>query len=319
MYNYNLDFGPWGTYRIFKTSATTSKTEILATISGRGTHAAYLHSFFLTEDYVILCVWPSHLKGSGASILWERNILDAIKFDPTAETKWYVVDRKGGRGHVATFKSPAFFSFHTANAFQEEDADGKTTSILCDIIQFPDDSILRKLFYENLLSTGTGSAKGQLDPPTLVRYKLPGIPKHDSKGQQGQGGSAAEVVTKIPGAGDLPTFNPLHATKPQRYVYGVVDRGYSSFMDGISKADLETKEVVFWGKEPKPHTPGEAIFVPDGTNESEDAGYLLSVVLDGEKGTSYLLCLNARDMTEVARAECDHPIGIGFHGGHYKA
>ncbi len=44
--------------------------------------------------------------------------------------------------------------------------------------------------------------------------------------------------------------------------------------------------------------------MPDGTSDDEDAGYLPSVVLDGEKGTGYLLCLDARDnMAEVGRAE----------------
>ena len=65
VYNYNLDFGRTGTYRIFRSSASTGKTFILATF----THApAYLHSIFLTENYVILCVWNSSYKAGGASI-----------------------------------------------------------------------------------------------------------------------------------------------------------------------------------------------------------------------------------------------------------
>lgn len=316
MYNYNLEFGRWATYRVFKTSATTPKTEILATITGPGTNAAYLHSFFLSKDFVILCIWPSYFRGFGASILWERNIISSLKFHHDAKAMWYVIDRRGTRGHIATFQSPAFFSFHTVNAFQENDGD--FVNIYCDIIQYPDDSVLSKLYYENIVSTSTSPTMGDIGTQTLVRYKLASVPKQGNDGQIGKDIPSAEVINTIPDAGDLPTINPLYATKKQRYVYSVVARGYSSFFDGLAKFDLETKEVTYWGKEPKPHTPGEAIFVPDGTDESEDAGYLLSVVLDGEKGTSYLLCLNARDMTEVARAECSHAIGMGFHGAHYK-
>lgn len=76
--------------------------------------------------------------------------------------------------------------------------------------------------------------------------------------------------------------------------------------------DAETQDVKVWGVEK--HTPGEAIFIPDGTDESEDAGYLLSVILNGETGTSYLLCLNAKDMTEIGRADCGLAVGFGFHG-----
>jgi torulene dioxygenase len=59
--------------------------------------------------------------------------------------------------------------------------------------------------------------------------------------------------------------------------------------------------------------------VPDGTSADEDAGYLLSVVLNGEKGTSSLVVLDARSMTEVGRADCDLAVGFGFHGCHNPA
>ena len=64
------------------------------------------------------------------------------------------------------------------------------------------------------------------------------------------------------------------------------------------------------------HTPGEAIFVPDPDRNEEDGGFLLSVILDGEKGTSYLLCLDAENMQEVGRAEVGAAVGFGFHGCH---
>lgn len=54
----------------------------------------------------------------------------------------------------------------------------------------------------------------------------------------------------------------------------------------------------------------------DPAGRAEDDGVLLSVVLDGDRGKSYLLCLDARDMTEVGRAEVDGVVGFGFHGEH---
>lgn len=64
------------------------------------------------------------------------------------------------------------------------------------------------------------------------------------------------------------------------------------------------------------HTPGETIFVanPNSTKGAEDDGVLLSVVLDGHNAKSYLLCLDARDLKEVARAEMDSVVPLGFHG-----
>lgn len=48
----------------------------------------------------------------------------------------------------------------------------------------------------------------------------------------------------------------------------------------------------------------------------EDDGVLLSVVLDGFSRKSYLLCLDARTMLEMGRAEMDFAVGFGFHGVH---
>jgi torulene dioxygenase len=320
VYNVNLAFGMSATYRIFRTSRATGQTEILATISERDLKPAYLHSFFLTEDYVIVAVWPSYFAGGGAKMLWERNLVDAVEpFDPKNETKWLVVDRKHGRGLVAKFSSPAAFSFHTINAWQEE-RDGKT-DIICDTIEYQNLDIFHRLYYENMMSTGEGVTKyaagaNPMTKPLFTRYRLGEIPSKEEKSSALKVPRKAEVLFQLKGpqVGELPTTNPVYATKETRYLYSMVDSGESSWMDGIAKTDLETKETIYW-RHPH-HTPGETIFVPDPSGDGEDSGFLLSVILDGDKGTSYLLCLDARTMKEVGRAECDVAIGLGFHGRH---
>ena len=328
MFNYNLDLGVTCTYRIFKSSLATGKTEILATISDRTVPPAYIHSFCLTPDYVILAVWCSHIAGNGVKILWERNMLDAISpLDPKSKVKWLVVDRKHGKGLVATFDGPPMFCFHTVNAYQEASSDGQFVDIYCDLVEYKSTDILHRLYYENLISTGPGVSKYATDEgrnkinTDFVRYRLAKVPtgatarKSAKKSQPG----TAEVVFELSGpkVGELPTINPSFSTKKARYVYTIIDRGFASWVDGIGKTDLETKETTYWSE--KKHTPGEPIFVADDTREGEDAGYLLSVILDGEKGTSYLLCLDAQTMKEVGRAECEVPVGFGFHGNHIRA
>jgi len=324
LYNYNLDFGSVSTYRIFKSSLTTGKTEILAAISEKEVPPAYIHSFFLTEDFVILAVWSSHFESYGIKILWDRNILDSIgQFNPESKVKWLVVDRRHGRGLVATFESPAMFSFHTVNAWQEQRSEtSKSVDIYCDLVQYPTLDILHRFYYENLVSTGPGvskyaeEAERSKTSQSLVRYHLANVPLDPVKEQQPTQAQNAEIILQVhsPSVGELPTINPSYSTKRSRFVYSVVDQGYSSFFDGIAKLDTETLEVTYWRQ--LRHTPGEPIFVPDNTREGEDAGFLLSVILDGDKGTSYLLCLDAKTMEETGRAECDNPVGFGFHGHH---
>jgi torulene dioxygenase len=270
----------------------------------------------MTEDYIILCVWPSYFKGLGASILWERNMLDAMKFDSTAQTHWFVVDRKGHRGVVAKFVSPPFFAFHTINAFQEP-GEKNTVDIICDVVQYANMDTLHRTYYEDFLSTDGKISNSTIrisETPMTVRYRLPRVPTVSSI----RTATAAERVFEFE-SGELPTINPRFATKRARYHYCVVNRGHTSFFDAIGKVDLDTQTVQYWGSETTPHTPSEPIFIPDGTGEAEDAGYLLSVVLDGETGKSFLVCLDARTLTEVGRAEHDHAISFGLHGSHYPA
>ena len=49
--------------------------------------------------------------------------------------------------------------------------------------------------------------------------------------------------------------------------------------------------------------------------QAEDDGVLLSAVLDGDSGGSYLLVLDATNMETLATAEVKGPhIPFGFHG-----
>jgi torulene dioxygenase len=119
----------------------------------------------------------------------------------------------------------------------------------------------------------------------------------------------------LPEVGELPMFHPDYRLKGLRYLGTVVDRGHSTLFDGLCKIDLESETRTCW-ENPWGHTPGEAIFIPNPNGSGEDDGVLLSVVLDGFQGKSYLLCLDARDMTELGRVQCDSVVGHGFHGCH---
>lgn len=89
-------------HRVFRASPDGT-SEVLAEIRGRDVRPAYLHSLLLTENFVVLCVWPAYYRLAGLSVLWERNVADSLKFDPTAQAQWYVVDRRHGRGLVRFF------------------------------------------------------------------------------------------------------------------------------------------------------------------------------------------------------------------------
>lgn len=321
VYNYNLGFGPSGPiYRVFRASPGTGKTDVLATISGFDIKGSYIHSLFLTENFVVLCIWTAYFKKGGLSILFEHNLLDAIApFDKSAKATWLVVDRRHGRGLVKKFTSPAFFCFHTTNAFETPNTETPdAVDITCELYEFQDLDVLHRFYYDRLISNAPKVGSSPLQPSGLSRYQLANVPLAPNSPSSKKPAQAQKILhIPSPLAGDLPRFNPRFATKPHRYIYSFVNRDRSSFADGLVKTDAHTQTAIHWDCDK--HTPGEPVFIARPDGQDEDDGVLLCVVLNGETGTSYLLCLDARTMTEVGRVEVGLPVPFGLHGKHVKA
>ncbi|KAL9111630.1 MAG: hypothetical protein Q9227_003903 [Pyrenula ochraceoflavens] len=315
VFNYNLQPGyPKGTYRVFTVSAATAETSILATFPG---DPAYLHSLFLTKHYVILCVWNSSIISGGLPIMWNQNVIDALNYDPSRPAMWYVIDRvpaeKGGKGLVATYESDPFFCFHTINAYEEQPSSREGhVDIVADMSIYDNLDVLKKFYLENLVSDGEnvdewGSKKSVT--AYFRRFKLEKVPVSPS--------SDVFTVKEVFSADrdispELPTINPATVTQKHRYIYGVTGTGKSSFLDGLVKFDVETRTAKTWSEHGQ--TAAEPIFVADPASTDEDGGVLLTVVLDGYEGKSFLLVLDAKTMTEIGRAHVDGAIGFGFHG-----
>ncbi|KAI3399584.1 hypothetical protein diail_6223 [Diaporthe ilicicola] len=386
-FNINIKAGFPAIYKVFRVSAATGETEILATISKLDVPMAYIHSFFLSEHFIVLRIPSSHISLDGIGILWKRNVIDAIKpFDKNKKNKWFIIDRLRGRGVVAEFETEAAFFFHTVNCFDrmylDREDDVEKWSINCDTIEYSNTNILSGLYYDVVLNqdgkarTVWGTEEQVKDTlPRLTRWKFT-LPLHhpippqspesrvaklhdglkamtasickeaEDLGQKilpseegmneerndertseatarvlsrGKAVTIAELATSIevtsPHVGELPTINPAYHTRTYRYVYSLAMSGRSTLMDTIVKTNLVSRAVLQWNN-PTGHTPGEAIFVQRPGGVREDDGVLLSVVLDGFSKTSYLLCLDARTMCELGRAEMDFAVGFGFHGVH---
>lgn len=328
VFNYNLELGRYQTYRVFVVSAATGETSILATIKYP---AAYLHSLFLSENYVILCVWNCFYSMGGVSTLWTRNLAEAFApYDKTKPATWFVIDRKpGGRGLVKTFESDAFYAFHTINAYEVEGKgeDASEVDIVADVCTFDNIDSITRLYIDNLLSDSPAAKKrceeDRFWSARYSRYRLAGVP---SSGKGDETTKPKRVQLEYQGAAELggpelPSINEAYRARKHRFVYGVTATGKSTFLDGLVKLDVDTGETICWSRPGQ--TASEPIFVADPDPSVygilEDAGVLLTVVLDGIQGESYLLVLNAKDMTEVARADVGGVVGFGFHGLHLSA
>jgi carotenoid cleavage dioxygenase-like enzyme len=202
--------------------------------------------------------------------------------------------RKADGEEVATSTTDAAFAFHHVNAFERGD------EIVCDIVTYPDASIIDALYLDRLRSNEPSPGTGH-----LRRYRLPL-----------NGGSVSSTMQSDERL-ELPRIHESEArAQSYKYVYGVGERGDGTFTNQLVKIDAETGAAQVWREDDT--YPGEPVFVPHPDGAAEDDGVVLSVVLDPAAERSFLLVLDATSFEERARAEVPHAIPFGFHGQFFE-
>jgi carotenoid cleavage dioxygenase-like enzyme len=221
-----------------------------------------------------------------------RPFIENYHWRPDRGTRFRVIELETGalRG---TYETAPFFAFHHVNAYERGD------ELIVDACAYEDAEIVRAFLLDNLRV-----AAPVLPDPELRRYRI--------RLDNGRVDSEPLASTGL----DLPRINYGRCNgRAYRYVYGVGPRHPGAFIDQIVKVDVDRREAAVW-HEPGAY-PGEPVFVPAPDGPREDAGVLLSVVLDAAAASSFLLVLDAGDLSEVARARVPHHIPFGFHGNYF--
>jgi beta,beta-carotene 9',10'-dioxygenase len=287
--SYAARLGPRSSYKVYA-QTPGGRPRVIASIPVQ--HPAYMHSFAITERYAVLTEWPLVVDPLRLAVsgLRGRPFIENYEWQPGRGTRFHVVDLRDGSLRGTYQASPAF-SFHHVNAFER---DGR---LVMDAAVYSDASLIDELYLDRL-RTDTGERAGT----RLHRYTI-----------DLAGGSVDEQPI-APGF-ELPRINyRRHNGRPYRFAWGLGERG-DGFLDTIQKADVEAGEVATWAEDGC--FPGEPVFVPAPDASAEDDGVILSVVLDGGRGTSFLVVLDAGDMTELGRARVPHHIPFGFHGQYF--
>ncbi len=255
----------------------------------------YLHSFGMSERFIIWTEYP--LKAVPLQMLISgKPFADNLTWDPSRKARFLLFDKDTGELDRVVEADP-FFCFHHINAYEDGD------DVIVDLAAYEDGRIVKDLFMANLRE----EPFQPLSQPQFRRYHLK------------SGESHAKCEMMATNGFELPRINygRINA-KPYRYAYGLgetADR-VDGYLNQICKVDLESKEELCWHV--RGHFPGEPVFVEAPNPQSEDDGVLLSVVLDSDKGISYLLILNAQTMEMVSKTAVSHHIPYGFHGQYFK-
>jgi beta,beta-carotene 9',10'-dioxygenase len=287
--SYATHFGPASAYRVYRQDERTKRRRVIARLPV--VRPAYMHSFAITEHYAVLAEFP-FVVIPAAIPLSGRPLIANYRWRPRRGTRFRIVDLD--TGHVrATCTAEPFFAFHHVNAYEHGN------EIIVDLCAYDDAGIIDALYLDRLRAPD-----GHLPDARLRRYRL----------RPSGGDATREPLPRI--SLELPSIDYHRRNgRRYRYVYGTGGDGEGGFPDRITKADLQDATWATWA-EPGAY-PGEPVFARTPGSEREDDGVLLSVVLDSAAGTSFLLTLDATDLTEIARARVPHHIPFGFHGGYF--
>jgi carotenoid cleavage dioxygenase-like enzyme len=287
--SYATHFGPRTSYQVYAQDPS-GRRRIIARLPAR--LPAYMHSFAITERYLVLAEFP-FVVVPVAIPLSGRPFIRNYRWRPGRGTRFHVLDLSTGSSR-GTYSGEAFFAFHHVNAYEHGN------EIVLDVCAYDDADIIDALYLDRLRCRDARIPQARLrryrirlDGGDVTREPFPGI---------------ALELPRI----DYGRRNGRH----YRYAYGIASTD-GGFPDRITKADLEDGTSASWS-EPGTY-PGEPVFARAPGTGQEDSGVLLSVVLDSAAGTSFLLALDATNLSEIGRARVPHHVPFGFHGSYFPS
>lgn len=264
---------------------------------------AYMHSFGQSERYVILTEHPlvaKPLKTLARIFVAGKSPVSCLEWEPERGTRFRVVDKQRGE-LTGSYETESFLCLHHVNSFE------RAGELVVDLIAYPDSSIISMFEMESLRGSRSeipANAIGQ-----LRRYRIP---------LAAVGPERVRYEALAETALELPTINQQYAGREHSFIYGVGGSASGSvpWPDRLSKISVSDARNTMWRREGC--YPSEPVFVAEPNGEAEDDGVILSVVLDGKAGVSFLLVLHAKSMNEVGRAYLPHHLPFDFHGAYFS-
>jgi carotenoid cleavage dioxygenase-like enzyme len=161
-----LAFGRQSRYHLYSLAAEMGQQALVGTVVAR--KPAYMHSFGMTERYLILAefplvVNPLTLRFGGKPFI--RN----YRWEPERGLRFHVIDKQTG-GVVQSVRATPCFGFHHVNAFEQGD------EVVVDIVAYPDATVIDHLYLDHLRSGRPVTATGKLTRLRIPMGRYPGEP-----------------------------------------------------------------------------------------------------------------------------------------------
>jgi beta,beta-carotene 9',10'-dioxygenase len=282
IYNILTLFGNTSTYQVYSVDKQNKRT-VLASIPTK--LPSYIHSFFVTEHYIVVPVIPFVVNPFDL-LFSSKPFLLNFSWKPEEKTAFLLIKKDDGT-LVDTYYTQPFFMFHQVNAYEDKEM------IVLDCIGYDDAAVINNISLDTL-RTGCCSKPGMLH-----RYTINTKSKSVDK----------KLLTSV--QIESPALNNAFKEKAYTFAYAV-----SADDTKLYKINTTTGTLTHWQEA---HCyPGEPTFVAKPHATKEDDGVIISIVLDAKKEQSFLLALDGATFKEVGRASVPHHIPFGFHGNFIK-
>jgi beta,beta-carotene 9',10'-dioxygenase len=294
--NYCIQYGPQSHYLIYCLDEAKIARELISKIPVQ--NPAYMHSFAMTENYVILTEFPFTVKPLQLLLNYKikgRSFIKNFSWHPETGTTFIVIHRHTGQC-VGKYKTKPFFAFHHANAYEMDN------DIYLDLVCYNNADIIPGLAFH---FRPPSCIHEDQYPTRLERFQL----------SLNSGEIKSEILLNA--YVEFPRINERKDGKFYKYLYLIDPRQEASKDDirPVFKINMQTKQLLQWFE--KGCYPGEPVFVANPHSEEEDEGVILTVVLDQTHHSSFLLVLDARTFQEIGRTALHHQIPVGLHGQYF--
>ena len=246
-----------------------------------------LHECAITENYVLVfdlsVTFSMYKLGRGYF---------PFSWNDAHQARIGLLPRKGKDTTIQWFNIDPCYLFHTFNACEDDDG-----NVVVEAMRY------QRLFDQDWNGPFTES------PPLLARWDL-----NVTSGQ-----STEKMIDDLPG--EFPRVHPDLDGKPYRFGYCLGTGSMQNLDFGrIIKYDfaVDSKKVYEFHKG---ESGAEPVFIPSLNGQSEDHGYLMSLVYDRSDNKSNLQIFNAQGLTDgpIAKVMLPQRVPYGFHGNWISA
>lgn len=252
----------------------------------------YMHSFFVTPNYIILYDGPLQTTPSKLLI---NTFNDALTYNQEHQCELIFINRNNHE--ITHVPVEPFLFLHSINSFETDNE-----QIILDLIAYPQKNNPYNMFYLSKLATN------HIDITTeLRRYTI------ELKNKQISYKKISNETI------EFPYINSKYHGKQYNYVFATyMDKSRpNDFLNGIIKINVNgSNDILKWHK-PNLY-PSEPIFVKNPIGKDEDDGVLITNVYNSTRHISQILILDAKTFFELAFLDLPCHIPFTLHGKFYE-